>query len=182
MEDHPQYAGTPYGRSKVAAETTGLAASQHAEIPFVSLRLFNIFGPREAAHRLIPHIVTRIAAGATAELTSGEQIRDFVFVDDAVAALVSCAEHELAESAAFNVATGIGTSVKTIAEMVAEHLGADPAMLKFSELEPRIGEATHVIGDSSALSMRTGWSAQVPVSDGVRDTVQWAMEHTRQDG
>jgi len=181
-EHHSQRATTAYGKAKAEAEALGFMASREHGVPFVSLRLFNVFGPREGAHRLIPYVVRCATEGSPAILTSGSQVRDFVYVDDAVNAFMSCTDSDVATLPAFNVATGVGTSVRTIAEMAVAYLDADPALLKFGQKAPRIGEATHVVGDSSALSRHTGWSTQVPVSGGVRDTVQWAMDHTTHDG
>jgi nucleoside-diphosphate-sugar epimerase len=180
-EDHPQRATTPYGRAKAEAEAAGIALSRSRGIPFVALRLFNVFGPGEAGYRLVPHIVRSVACGSPVALTSGEQIRDFVYVDDAVEAFMACAETDLTTAAAFNVATGDATSVRSIAEMASDHLGADRSMLRFGAIEPRIGEPSHVVGDASAFTGRTGWNPRVAVSEGVRDTVLWAMEQTNHD-
>lgn len=181
-EDHPQHAITPYGRAKAEAETVGAELGKERGISFVTLRLFNVFGPGEAEHRLIPYIVRAITSGQPAQLTPGNQVRDFVYVTDIVDAFAACAAGDTMESGAFNVASGRGTSVADVAKMTAHHLGADVTMLKFGAKKPRIGEAPYVVGNPSALSARTRWTAQVSVSDGVRDTVRWAMEHTTNNG
>jgi UDP-glucose 4-epimerase len=181
-EGHPQRASTPYGTAKAQAEAIGTAIGASRSVRFVALRLFNVFGPGEASHRLIPYIVESAVAGVPAELTTGSQVRDFVYVEDVVNAFISCADSSPMDTGAFNVATGLATSVRELAEMTQDEVGAERSTLAFGEKKSRVGEPSCVVGDASALSARTGWHARTSVSDGVRDTVRWALEHTRNHG
>jgi nucleoside-diphosphate-sugar epimerase len=79
-EYDPIRPASPYGISKAAA--TFCAASYSAEIPITVLRIFNVYGPGERVPRLLPYIVENAKSGKPIELTSCEQVRDFVYVRD----------------------------------------------------------------------------------------------------
>jgi nucleoside-diphosphate-sugar epimerase len=124
-----------------------------------------VFRRGETGHRLAPDTVSTVSHGDRAELTSGDQVRDFVYVAGVVEAFVSFADADTSRLARNHRS-------RAIAELAVRHLGAGATMLKFGAKQPRIGEAPYVVGDSSALSTGIGWRAQVPISNGVRDTVR----------
>lgn len=167
---------TVYGAAKVGAELMGRTIANETGISFVTLRLFNIYGPGEGPHRLIPYVTSAVSRGTTAELTPGEQIRDFVHVDDAVTAFEACTTLSGPVSLSFNVATGVPTRVRDVAVMAAEATGGDASLLRFGAKPPRTDEPMRVVGNASALTEATGWEPQIPVADGVRGTVQWVLQ------
>jgi len=167
---------TVYGAAKVGAELVGRAISREIGIHFVTLRLFNVYGPGEGPSRLIPYVTEAVSTGAVADLTSGEQIRDFVHVDDVVNAFEACAVRTQPAAASFNVATGVPTRVRDVAAMAAAAAGGDLTLLRFGAKPPRANEPLRVVGDASALTQATGWKPQIPVAKGVHDTVRGILE------
>ncbi len=107
-------------------------------------------------------------------LTSGEQVRDFVHIDDVTAAFEHAALLPTIGSPSFNVATGIGTKVRDIARRVVEEVGADPELLRFGAIDQRRNEPLRVVGNASMFRGATGWQPRISVSDGIADTVRWA--------
>lgn len=177
-EDHPQQPATAYGLAKARAEAVGISRARNGDAHFLSLRLFNVYGPGEAPHRLIPAIASHLAKGSKVPLTEGHQVRDFVHVDDVVSAFGACLRTQVSESGAFNIATGTGTAVREIAQMVAGCMSAMGDRLDFGAIEARTGEPSVVIGDSARFQTQFGWKPQVPVTSGVCDTVEWATRGT----
>lgn len=176
VEDNPQVPTCAYGAAKVGAELLGRTAANSIGVAFTTLRLFNIYGPGEGSSRLIPYITSMVTAGKQAELTAGHQIRDFVHVDDAVRAFEYCSRLAGSGSQSFNVATGIGTSVRKMAVMTADAAGAEPDLLVFGARPGRSSEAASVVGSYSALSIAVGWQPQIAVNDGVQGTVSSILE------
>ena len=88
-EDSPLLPPTLYGASKVAAWQAGCAIALQHGLPLINLRLFHVYGPGEASSRLIPSLHQRLSLRQPAALTAGQQIRDAVFIDDVVDALLS---------------------------------------------------------------------------------------------
>lgn len=176
-ETHPLLPTTAYGEAKLEAEIAGLALAAASGVPFVSLRLFNVYGPGEHPSRLIPHVVDALLKRTRVELTDGLQVRDFVHVSDVAAGFVAWStKPDVAISSAYNVATGIGTPVRAVVEDATRTVGAPADLLDFGAKEQRIGEPATVIGDASAMTKATGWLPLVTVTAGVSDTVRWIMD------
>jgi UDP-glucose 4-epimerase len=167
---------TVYGAVKVGAELVGRTIASEIGVGFLTLRLFNIYGPGETPYRLIPYVTNAISAGTPADLTSGDQVRDFVHIDDAVTAFSACAALSDSVPSSFNVATGIPTRVRDVAVMAAQAAGGDSARLRFGAKPSRAGEPMRVVGNASALTEATGWEPKVPIAVGVHNTVQWILE------
>lgn len=171
----PMEPPTPYGAAKVGAELLGRARGAQMGLDFVTLRLFNVYGPGEGPHRLVPYVARNVAAGRAVSLTSGEQVRDFVHIDDVTAAFEHAALLPNVGSPSFNVATGIGTKVRDVASRVVEEVGADPQLLRFGEIDQRRDEPLRVVGDAARFRRATGWQPRISISDGIGDTVRWAI-------
>src|SRR5438270_2056836 len=113
-EDSPLETERPYGASKAAGGMNAMAFGAARGLPVVVLRLFNVFGPGEAPHRLLPSLIHGLSYSRPVQLSAGSQVRDFVYVDDACAAFID-ALHALSQktlvAGAYNVCTGIGSTV-----------------------------------------------------------------------
>ena len=181
-EDEPMDPPTVYGAAKVGAELIGRSAAAEIGVAFITLRLFNVYGPGENPARLIPHVVDAVAGGTVADLTSGDQVRDFVFVDDVAEAFEACGVLANPVSRSFNVATGVGTPVRDVAFEAAQAAGGGPRSLGFGARPPREDEPTRVVGDASALTEATGWNPQISVADGVGRTVRSILDAGAGDG
>jgi len=119
--DTPLKPLTPYAAAKAA---TFLALSQHLplqQVEFCWCRLFYLFGEGEDARRLIPYVRAKLSAGETAELTSGEQVRDFLDVRDAARLIVDQALGT--RIGAVNICSGVGTTVRALVERIADEYG-----------------------------------------------------------
>jgi len=119
--DTPLNPTTVYAASKVALFQTLTQWLPRESVSFAWCRLFYLYGDGEDHRRLVPHIRHQLSMGQPAELTSGEQIRDFMDVADAgkVIAQVSLGE----VTGAVNVRTGRPTTVRQLAERIADEYG-----------------------------------------------------------
>jgi nucleoside-diphosphate-sugar epimerase len=112
---------TPYAAAKVS---TYIMLSQWLpteDVEFLWCRLFNLFGAREDARRLVPYLRDRLAKGEPAELTSGAQIRDFLDVTEAGRIIAEEAVGTRVD--AVNVCSGSGVTVRAFAESIADEYG-----------------------------------------------------------
>ena len=99
-----------------------MVARQHG-LESAHLRLFSVYGPGEDPRRLVPSVVANLLAGRPVALTPGEQVRDFVYVDDVAAALVDAALRPGIDGLTVNVGTGVQTSVRDLCLKVAALTG-----------------------------------------------------------
>ncbi len=167
-----------YGASKLAAEGyLGLYRRLYG-LPAVALRFGNVYGPRQDPHGEAG--VVAIFCGLLGDrqplkvFGDGEQTRDYVYVDDVVAALLATGESTTERMSelrlAYNVGTGIETSVITLATELAKACGVEPEL----DFQPaRAGEVQRVSIDAGALRRDLGWAPGFGLADGLRSTAEW---------
>jgi nucleoside-diphosphate-sugar epimerase len=163
-----------YGASKAAGGIMALAQGASRNIPVGVLRLFNVFGPGEAAHRLLPSLLQSLRIGHAVKLSAGTQIRDFVYLDDAcagmLAAMDALTDHRMS-SGAYNLATGTGNSVADFARAAARLMDADEALLEFGALPFRPDDLPYVVGDATRLRAGAGWNPKFTMEQGIAATI-----------
>ena len=160
----------PYGQSKLAAEGYLALSSRLHGLSTVALRLGNVYGPRQDP--LGEAGVAAIFSGALLDgrrprvFGSGEQTRDYIYVDDVVEGFLAAAASDV--DGAYNIGTGVETSVLELGALLAEACGGefDPEMAP-----PRPGEVQRIAIDSSRAARDLGWRAATPLADGLRLTV-----------
>jgi dTDP-6-deoxy-L-talose 4-dehydrogenase (NAD+) len=139
----PLNPNTLYASTKVSAFYTLNSLFAQKQISFVWCRLFYLFGEGEDERRLFPYLHKKMANGEIAELTSGNQVRDYMDVADAG---TSIAELSLGEkSGAINVCSGRGQTIKAIAINIAAQYGRQD-LLKFGAREDNITDPPIIIG------------------------------------
>ena len=160
-EDGPIDPRTPYAIAKRDGEETlaALAPSVFVVRPGV------VYGPGQAPRMMIPRVLASVRAGARIALTDGLQTRDFLHVDDLVG-LVACFLFDEPSPGNYNAGTGVETSVRDAATMLARALGRED-LLDFGALAPRDGEQQRYVLDVSRAATRCGWRAQIALADGL---------------
>ena len=156
----------------ILRERNGLACAVGLGIPFVTLRLFHVYGPGEADHRLTPYLMSSLTAGCVADLSSGDQVRDFLFVDDVADAFIAAlSSGRMIADSAYNVCSGIPVSVRHVSQMFCDTLGCSHDMLRFGALPARPDEAPWVVGDGTLFEKATGWRPEHTLEQGLRKTM-----------
>jgi nucleoside-diphosphate-sugar epimerase len=162
----PRRPATLYGSAKQDASSRLEAWSIESGFSFASALLFYPYGPFDRAERLVPSVTLKLLGGEMAEVTSGDQVRDFVHVadcGDALAALV-----ESAVVGAVNVGIGHASSVADVATTVARILDREDLL--------RIGagdEQSKIVADVTRLREEVGFVPHYDLETGLRDTVDW---------
>ena len=176
-ESHPLQAQSPYAASKVASDK--LAESYHLsfDLPVVTLRPFNTFGPRQSARAVIPTVVSQLAAGQQViELGALDPTRDFMFVRDTAAAFatVGAAPLDTVVGRTFNAGTGEEISVGDLVKRVVGLFGSDATVRQDPRrLRPDKSEVMRLVCDSTALREATGWAPDHSLDEGLKLTVDW---------
>ena len=176
-EAHPLQGQSPYSASKIGADK--LAESYHLsfELPVVTLRPFNTFGPRQSARAVIPTIITQLAAGnERVNLGNLTPTRDFTFVRDTVEAFVAVgnAPAGAVVGKVLNAGTGVEISIGDLAETIARLMDRPIALNQEDErFRPDASEVMRLVCDASALRAATGWSPAWTLEDGLRESIAW---------
>lgn len=140
-----------YGLAKSAASDRALTLRQITGQPIGVARLFGVYGPGEKQNRLLPQLAGALMAGRRIPLSTGDQIRDFIHVDD-VCAIIIALLRTSEMPALINVGTGIGLSVRRVCEAIADVLEASPDLLGFGERPYREVDEAELVADTRLLS------------------------------
>jgi UDP-glucose 4-epimerase len=165
---------SPYGVSKYAAEQyVSLYAGLHG-LRTASLRLFSVFGPGQRK-QVVFDLIAKLAADPDhlEVIGAGTEMRDFVFVEDVVAAAIAVMERAPLTGEAYNVASGCGITIGELAGHVADRLGLAPVVSYTGEVRP--GDALHWVADITRLRA-LGFAPAVSVREGVRRVAAWYAE------
>lgn len=147
---------TLYGEAKFAGTNRSLALAQQGYSIRVA-RLFGVYGPGEGGSRLIPSIVAKLVRGQSVELSDGQQVRDFVHVDDVCAALWALATSpDRCLPALVNIGTGQGLKVEAVCRLVTKVIGADSGRLLFGALPRRHVDEEQLVANVELLRETTG--------------------------
>ncbi|MEZ6211121.1 MAG: SDR family NAD(P)-dependent oxidoreductase [Phycisphaerales bacterium] len=183
-EDAPIKPMSPYAASKAAAEHVVRAWSASYALSGVSLRYFNIFGPRQSADNqyaaVIPAFISAIASGKHPTINGdGSFTRDFAPVANAVYAnLLAGASTSNLTGQAVNIACAAKTSIKQLAEQIASLMGRpdlDPAFAP-----PRKGDIPHSVASIDAARKLLGYEPIATPEQGLRELVEWAQMSAEQ--
>lgn len=163
---------SPYGVSKLAAETlVGAYAVGHG-LSTVSLRYFSVYGPRQrpdmAAHRFIESLLD---GRPLTVFGDGSQVRDFTYVGDIVAATVRSLTADLPPAAVLDVASGRPTAVSTLIGCLNELLGVAGAAVQ--QCDERRGDVPRTEGNIAITQQRLGWAAMTDLRAGLQRQVEW---------
>jgi UDP-glucose 4-epimerase len=172
-EDHQLRPLSLYGATKAASVLIGNALAARLSTPFVTIRLFGVYGRGERPHRLIPYTMDRLNKNEPVDLTSGEQVRDMVYIDDVIDAFVTAARHgSIMSGSVYNLCTGVPVTIREVGETVARMMGKSSSLLRWGERAYSSSEAMWLVGDNRKFEQVTGWKPKVGLPDGIRLMMQ----------
>lgn len=172
-EDHPLMPTSPYAASKLAADRLAYAYHRTHGLPVAIIRPFNTFGPRHP-YDVIPRFVARALRGEPLLVHgSGEQSRDFCYVDDMVRAFLAVGEHPAAIGQAVNFGTGVAT---TIVELARRVVALCRSSSPIEHDPPRRAEVARLCCDHGLATRLFGWRPTVSLDEGLARTIAWARE------
>lgn len=180
-EDHPIVPPDANGVSKFAAEGYWLLENRVHGRPVTALRLTNCYGPRmrvmDARQTFLGIWVRRVLEGQPFEVWGGEQLRDFSYVDDVVAAFLAAALALEAPGAAagrpFNLGGDAPVSLQALGDAMVAAAGEGSYVLKSFPAERAAIDIGSYHADDRAFRALTGWAPRVQLAEGLRRTVDW---------
>lgn len=139
-------------------------------IEYIWARPFAIYGTEDDPRGLIPFVAKSLLRGQRPALTAGAQCWDYTYVEDAARALVQLAITPNAQGI-YNLASGTAQTVRTLVERIRDMINPD-LPLGFGEIPYHPDQIMNLKADITKLQQLTGWSAQVPLDDGLRSVIE----------
>jgi len=166
---------SPYALTKLAGEYYCRIFSQNYGLETVSLRYFNVFGPRQAVDDeysvVIPKFITCMLKNESTPIDgTGKQSRDFIFVDNVVDANLIAATKENLKTGVFNIGCG---SSQTILELVAIINKIINKNIKPIFKPPRPGDVFKTLADISQAKKFLGYKPKIDFEEGLKRTISW---------
>ncbi len=173
-EDHPTRPSNIYGLSKLMGEQLAMRYMEDYGIEVVSLRYFNVYGPRMRSgpySGVIHRFITSLLKGnAVTIFGDGNQSRDFVYVEDVARANVSALLSDA--RGIFNIGSGVEISVRELLSLICELMGVSPEV-RYEP--PRKGDVMRSRASYEAAKRSLGWEPRVSLREGLGRTIEWYM-------
>lgn len=175
-ENQPVRPPNYYAASKAAGWLFACLYTRLSNLPVVTVRPFQAYGPYQGCRLLIPYVITSALQGVPLRLTPGDQIRDFVFVDDVIDGMIQAVMNEATIGQTVNLGSGQGVRVREMVERILDLLGW-PVEANFGALEYRKGEVWDLRADIQRARELLNWTPKVPLDEGLQRTVEWYRCH-----
>ncbi len=171
-EENPIEPLSPYGAAKATVETYLHYYRQVHGLKSFALRYANVYGPRQDPHGeagIIAIFTLAFLEGRTPIIFGdGEQVRDFVYVDDVVAANLACLTSD--KPGSYNIGTGEGTSVNKIASVLK---ALTKSQLRPKHIEAKLGEVYRIALNANYAERNLNWTPNVKLVEGLTRTVEY---------
>jgi UDP-glucose 4-epimerase len=178
-EDHPTRPNSPYGVTKLAAESLCLLYGANHGLPVACLRYFTVYGPRQrpdmAFHRFI---LAALRAEPVDVYGNGTQTRDFTYVADAVSATVAAAEYR-GGATVFNVGGGSRVSLNHVIDVIGRVSGRT-VDVRYREAQK--GDVAHTFADIALAAGELGYAPKTDLETGIVREFEWADAYYGRSG
>jgi nucleoside-diphosphate-sugar epimerase len=178
-ESTPREPRTMYGTCKHALERLTRAFAEQSGVTSAWGRIFFLYGPHEHQDRLVPSVIRSLLAGEPARCSHGEQVRDYLFVEDVSAAMVQLLESGL--TGPINIASGQEVRLRDIVTRIGALLGR-PELIQLGAIPPATFDVPLVVADVTRLTKELAWHPSVTLDAGLLKTIDWWQSRAMASG
>jgi NAD dependent epimerase/dehydratase len=181
-EEHPLQGQSPYSATKIAADQLAYSFYSSFDLPVVTVRPFNTYGPRQSARAVIPTIITQIANGARkVQLGAISPTRDFNFIQDTVNGFLAALNSTKGLGQVVNLGSSFEISIEDTASLIAENMNAIVEITSSEErLRPEKSEVERLWADNTKAYELFDWqptySGRDGFSRGLTETIAWFVQ------
>lgn len=177
-ESHPLQGQSPYSASKIGADKIAESYQLSFEVPVVTVRPFNTFGPRQSARAVIPAIITQCLTGDTVKLGNLAPTRDLNYVSNTVEGFLAAALAPNAVGATINLGSNREISIGDLAKLIAKLMNKTITLESDQQrLRPENSEVERLLADNSRAQTLLNWGPRVSLEDGLFRTIDWMKQH-----
>lgn len=174
-EEHPLQPQSPYSASKIGADAMAMSFYNAFDLPLVTARPFNTYGPRQSARAVIPSIITQIAAGKK-EIKLGDlsPTRDFNYVLDTCEGFILLSEADSAIGQTVNIGSNFEISVRDTLNLIKKIMDSDVEFVADEQrVRPEKSEVFRLWCDNTKIAELTGFKPEFDIEQGLTHTIDW---------
>ena len=173
-ETHPLQGQSPYSASKIGADKVAESFYLSYNLPVVTVRPFNTYGPRQSARAVIPTIITQALTKDTIKLGNLDTKRDLTYASDTVAGFLAAGEKNGVEGQTFNLGVGQEISIGELANLIIKLVGRSVNIeVDTQRLRPEKSEVLRLLSDNAKAEKELGWQPKVSLEQGLTNTIEW---------
>jgi dTDP-glucose 4,6-dehydratase len=177
-ETHPLQGQSPYSASKIGADKIAESFYCAYDLPVVTIRPFNTFGPRQSARAVIPSIIIQVIDQDKIQLGNLDAIRDFTYVSDTVDGFLCGAQVIGIEGQTINLGAGEEIRILELANKIISIIGKSVEIEVMPErLRPVKSEVTRLLSDNRLARELLDWAPRVSFQEGLSKTIEWISKH-----
>ena len=160
-----------YGKSKIRSTFLGLKKFKDSNFPITIIRFYLVFGPRQDKNRFIPIIIDGCLKNKKFDCSSGEQLRDFIYVEDAVSAIFKIFNKKKARGEIFNLGSGKPKKLRNIIEFIKNYLKSGKP--QYGSIKLRKDEPVKLYPSIKKAKKVLSWKPKVNFFKGVIRTINY---------
>ena len=173
-EGHPLQGQSPYSASKIGADKMAEAFHLSFQLPVVTVRPFNVFGPRQSARAIVPTIITQCLSSDRVRLGNQRPTRDLNYVSNIVEGYLLAAMSPGTVGRTVNLGSGREISIGDLATLIARLCGrAITIETDAQRIRPDGSEVERLLADNALARQVLGWEPKVSLDEGLSKTIEW---------
>ncbi len=179
-EDHPLQGQSPYSAGKIGADKLAESFYRTYDLPVITIRPFNTFGPRQSARAVIPTIITQALTQDVIRLGSLDPRRDFTYVADIVRGFLLAAQTDSTAlmGGVFNLGSGEDVSIRDLVEEIGNLFGKDLEVeIDAQRIRPAQSEVMCLVADNRLARRSFNWRPRYSLKQGLEETIDWIQKN-----
>lgn len=177
-ENHPLQGQSPYSATKMSADKLAESYFCSYNLPVVTIRPFNTYGPRQSMRAVITTIISQLIQGQETRLGMLDSTRDFTFVSDTAYGMALAALTDNIEGETINLGVGKAISIRDLVKLIGEILEITPMIIEDqSRLRPENSEVMQLCSNNRKAIELLKWEPKISLREGLMKTIHWITEN-----
>ena len=177
-EKHPLQAQSPYAASKIAADKIVESFYLSYDLPVITVRPFNAFGPRQSTRAIIPTLITQALTQDEIRVGDLTPTRDFNYVENLADAFIRAGNVDTAIGSVINIGAGKEITIGELAQRIIKLIGREVSLVEDAQrLRPPKSEVRRLIADTGRARTLLNWHPEVSLEAGLQRTISWISDH-----
>jgi len=180
-EKHPLQAQSPYSASKIAADKMAESYHKSFDLPVVTVRPFNTFGPRQSARAFIPTVISQVLTNEKLTIGSLEPVRDMTFVKDTTEGLIAVGLTDKAIGRVVNLGVGHGAAIGDIAKTILALMNRQDMPIEEDprRIRPAKSEVMRLVSNNALAKELCAWKPKYSLEEGLSETIKWVEQNIK---